>query len=186
MNVAIRSVICALVMVMLSSCAGVRRETRLIHDEWPKDQYYVSHEYKISALPRINLRTWCSDESSAFIGPLIIIPLPVIPNPFWPFEYMKYKKQPANFFLTIEAPPKTLNWDNVKFEVRLNGNILTVSKSWDDSTVWKDQRRYTYTSGLTCGAIEGSEILVSISGLPETIETKLLYTYRWRIYAEGP
>jgi hypothetical protein len=99
---------------------------------------------------------------------------------------MKYKKQPANFFLTIEAPPKTLNWDNVKFEVRLNGNILTVSKSWDDSTVWKDQRRYTYTSGLTCGAIEGSEILVSISGLPETIETKLLYTYRWRIYAEGP
>lgn len=185
MKLIIRIILFALLVPVVTSCAAVQRETRLINEDWPKDQYFVSRDYQINTLPRIKLATWCADESSAFIGPLFIIPMPVIPNPFWPLEYLKYKRQPANFILTIEAPPKTLNWENVKIEVRLNGNTLTVSKSWDDSTVWKDERRYTYISGLTCGVIEGSEIIVNISGLPVTLETTLLYTYRWRLYAEG-
>jgi hypothetical protein len=179
------TIVVSLLLLQLTSCAAIQRETRLIQGDWPKDEYFVGREVHISKLPRVNLWSSCPDETMAFIGPLIGVPLPVIPNPFWPFRYWSSRNRSASFQLTITSPPKTINWENVNIEMLLNGKTITAKPFQDYTDVWKDEHRYYYVFGITCGELEESKIDVNITGLPEKIETRLLYTHRWRIYAEG-
>lgn len=174
------------ITLMLSSCASFRRETRFVDEEWPKEAKndpYINREFSINELPRIVLSSHCVSESSLSFGPYIGLPLPVIPNPFWPFQYYSYSKFPAALFLTIEAPPNTLNWEVVNINLSVNGNLLKDVRWRDHSNVWKQSRVYTYDLKIPCGQFEDAKITVNVDGLPGSIKSTILYMHRWRIEA---
>jgi len=115
-------------------------------------------------------------------GPYILVPLPIVPNPLWPFYYFGNKWEKADIDLTIEAPQRKDIWDNITVALLLNGKPVSSSESSEDRGVWIDKRQYCYRPALTCGALEDSEITVHIAGALGTIDSNLFYTYRWKVH----
>jgi hypothetical protein len=176
-------VICFLVMIMaVTSCAQIRRESRFIPDAWPEGRRDINRNYFLSTVPVIRLSSSCEDENVAFLGPIIVIPLPVIPNPFWPFHYFSNRWGMADLVLIFEAPRPTINWDRVIISMLVNGKIISSREMQDNPSIWNENRRYKYHLELTCGELEDSEISVHLDGLPGTTDSKLFYTYRWTVH----
>ncbi len=170
-----------LAMAMIS-CSVVKRENRFIPDMWPSDREEIKRDYLISNAPLVKLSSSCGDEHAAFFGPYIFIPLPIVPNPLWPLYYFGNKWGKADIDLTIEAPRRKDIWNNVTVSLLLNGKPLSSSMKSEEMGVWIDKRQYRYRPSLTCGELEDSEITVHIAGALGTIDSRLYYTYRWKVH----
>ena len=171
-----------ILLITMAACAVVKRENRFIPDVWPSDRDEIKRDYLISNAPLVMLSSSCGDEHAAFFGPYIFVPLPIVPNPLWPFYYFGNKWGKADIDLTIEAPRKKEIWDSITVSLLLNGKPLASSEKSEDRGVWIDKRQYRYRTALTCGELEDSDITVHIAGALGTIDSKLFYTYRWKIY----
>ena len=168
-------------MSSIMSCAVVKRENRFIPGVWPSNGEEIKRDYLISYTPLIKLSSSCGNEHAAFFGPYIFIPLPIVPNPLWPFYYFGKKWEKADIDLTIEGPRKKEIWDKITVDLLLNGRPLASLVTSKNLGVWIDKRQYYYRPELTCGELEDSEITVHIAGAFGAIDANLFYTYRWKV-----
>jgi hypothetical protein len=170
----------------LCSCSAIVRETGIVdpHEEkhfgFGYGKYYLNSDW-----PSADLHSACDDRYMVTIGPFFVIPLPVIPNPLWPFNYYRYKKRPADMTLTIWAKAKEHNWSDAHVEVIVDGQPVPVQSIKDESSEWVIKQQLYYHFGITCKELENSEIIVQISGIPKPIESHLKYSYRWQIFTDG-
>lgn len=173
-----------LILILLCSCAAVRRETRFVDSAWPEDEYVVDREYQIKYKPPLNVKITspCVSELYISIGPLVIIPLPVIPNPFWPFSYYKYKNEPAQIQFAVNKTFQVA--DNIAIAVIINGKSLKANEAVSVSDHDRDIN-YTYDTLLTCIELESADITIEITGKDETIRATPRLMHHWRIYVEG-
>lgn len=175
--------------IVLSSCSTVVRETKFVRNEWPEE--YQSpfgdqgRPYIIRDMPSMTISSPCVSKSYLSIGPFFAVPLPLIPNPLWPFTYLSYRNTHADLVLTLDAPRKLFDDNKPKIELLLDGIPLEVTKVEDTSEGYYYNLKYTYDTKKTCKQIENLKIKVRVSGSHESIEEIFRYMRHWWIFAEG-
>ena len=176
-----------LIISLLTSCGHYVRESGFVENDWPKNSYYTPRELQIWNKPRIEIGSSCDGTNyTATWGPYIALPLFVIPNPFWPFTYYHHTTKVAALSLLISSPTTTFDWNTVSTKLVLNGRQLELTHIADISKSDAQYRRYSYRSGLTCKALDDSELEIDVDGPPQmSMKAKVLYKHRWRASFEG-
>ena len=178
----------SLLLLVLCSCATAVRETGFVRDEWWTEGYenpFVDRDrtYVIRYRPFMSASTPCVSKSFLSFGPLFVIPLPIIPNPIWPFSYLKYRYTPASISLTLQVPRSLFDRNKLKTDIILDGTPLEVIQV--KYTPDEYHLEYVFDTKKTCKEIENLPIVVRVSGGPEPIEETFRYVHNWRIFAEG-
>jgi hypothetical protein len=96
------------------------RETGFVPVNPKKQDDYIHRTYYAHYRPTVELLSSCTSNIAASAGPLIVLPLPLIPNLLWPFQYSGYTNRKAMMCVMVEAPANTWDWDKFKIEIVLN------------------------------------------------------------------
>jgi hypothetical protein len=101
-----------LVILIFSTCfysyEEVQRESRFLDGNWP-DGYYEKAIKEFSIYPDIVMESPCTEAYMATSGPFIGIPLFIIPNPKFPFQFYKYANTNTQIKVTIISELESIN-----------------------------------------------------------------------------
>jgi hypothetical protein len=175
-----------LIVVLLPSCGAILRESGFAGGEWSKlDEGVTPKAYDLRwKEPKISIGSSCDGINyTALWGPYIVVPLFIIPNPFWPFTYTYHTTHHVTIDVYIESATSALDWQSISTKLRIDNNWLQPDHV---EVVSAERHKYIFKTMLTCSKLENSEIGVDIEGsriLP--LNTTVRYKHRWRIYFEG-
>ena len=177
-----RSVGLLILCCLLCSCSAVMRETGFIPDHPMKQDDYLHRTYYGHDFPTVELSSSCTSNIAASAGPLIVLPLPIIPNLLWPIQYVGYTTRNAMMCVMVETPANTWDWDMFKIEIVLNNKKdSAVTCVQDSSFKTEDVRVYYCNLNQSCGDLENSKLTTTIYGLSDPITVSYLYKRLWSI-----
>jgi hypothetical protein len=163
-------------VIVLSSFAMIKHETRLVSGELPNED--VSKEHEIYYY--LHLSSSCVGDSPLAEGPWATGPLPIIPNPLWPVQHHYRNKAPGVF--TISVTPSAGVMRDYHFGITIDGAPLKMT-----AVKFTSRMEYTFNSDKNCGELEDKAIYVVINGesAPTTIGPIFL-KHRWRLNSKDP
>jgi len=178
-----------LITALLSSCGYVVRQSGFVESAWPKlADNGTPRALELWKEPKITIGSSCDGTNyTALWGPYFVLPLFIIPNPFWPFTYTYHTTHHVKINIAIAASTTALDWAAISTKLRVGDNWLKPDHIEDASDKNIQRHKYIFETELTCTKLENSEIGVLIESDPPqaNLTTKVVYKHHWRVDFEG-
>lgn len=156
--------------VLLNGCAyyGVRYG----FEEPQPEITTLTHIYDVSTEPAIKVISYCSSKGYNFlVGPVIGIPLPVIPSLSGIMEHYS-DEDPYTFIeVSLSAPPTQTQVKDSRLVLLIDSIEIPETDVTFSDTYWKISKRFKYRLDLSCTELSNKQLVVQYISSALTIRS---------------
>ncbi|MBM4311491.1 MAG: hypothetical protein FJ119_11180 [Deltaproteobacteria bacterium] len=140
--------------------------------------------YALREQPRTSITSNCGSNIIVTLGPYIYMPMPIVPNIFFPFQYLYQANVKAKIEVQIAQPVD----DDHVYSINLSGEYpIEKIKSYKEEHDEHIFHESLFSVEKSCSEMEGSVILIEMRNEHDTLEQRRVnFKTSYVLFVEGP